>query len=427
MIPATFGLNFPKVKNKIIQITKRAKEASHKLAGLSTSLKNRVLKGMARAILLHKNDIIRANARDIKLAKKQGLSTAMMDRLLLDDKRLATMAQGLRDVAALPDPVGQVVEHRKRNGLDIKRMRIPLGVIGMIYESRPNVTVDAAGLCFKSGNAVVLRGGSEAFHSNRVLVQILRSVLRRAKLNPDIISMIPQTDHRAMIEMLKMQNDIDVLIPRGGENLMRFISEHSKIPVIKHDKGVCSIFVDESAKLDEAIRIILNAKTQRPGVCNALESLYVHRKIAKKFLPELFSALSAGGVELRGDAASRQIIPQINRASKKDFGTEYLDLILSIKTVKDLDDAIANIRKYYSRHTESILTESWANAQKFVQALDSSCVMVNTSTRFNDGGELGLGAEIGISTSKLHAYGPMGLAELTTTHYVVESPYKVRN
>lgn len=403
-----------------------AKLASRESAGLPTLLKNALLKKIARELVRRGPEIQASNARDLILAKKKKLSAAMLDRLLLDEKRIRAMSLGLVDVARLPDPVGQVVEHRERNGLDIKRVRIPLGVIGMIYESRPNVTVDAAALCLKSGNAVVLRGGSEAFHSNLILTRIMRAVLKQNRVNPDIISMIPFTDRQAMIEMLKLENFIDVLIPRGGENLMRFIRKHSQIPVIKHDKGVCSIFVDESARLDRAVEIIINAKTQRPGVCNALESLYVHCKVAEKFLPDLFSKLTASGVELRGDASSRKIIPEIKRAGETDFGAEYLDLILSVKIVKDVDDAITSIRKYYSHHTESILTERPSNAKKFINALDSSCVMVNTSTRFNDGFELGLGAEIGISTTKLHAYGPMGLAELTTTHYVVESDYRVR-
>lgn len=414
------------MKDRIIKIVRSAKVASRGAAGLSTSVKNSLLKTMARELVRRGPEIMAANAKDFLVAKKQTLSAAMLDRLLLDEKRIRAMGQGLIDVSRLPDPVGQVVEHRKRNGLEIKRVRIPLGVIGMIYESRPNVTVDAAGLCLKSGNAIVLRGGSEAFHSNLILAKIMRAVLKQHGVNPDIVSIIPFTERQAMIEMLRLENFIDVLIPRGGANLMRFISEHSKIPVIKHDRGVCSIFVDESARLDKAIDIIINAKTQRPGVCNAVESLYIHRKVAKKFLPELFSALSAKGVELRGDVASRQIVPQMKKATEKDFATEYLDLVLSVKLVKNVDDAIANIRKYYSCHTESIITENRAHAAKFVNALDSSCVMVNTSTRFNDGGELGLGAEIGISTAKLHAYGPMGLAELTTTHYVVSSSYKVR-
>lgn len=414
------------MKNQTAQIVHQAKAASFDAASLSTPVKNRLLKTIAAELVRRCAEITTANARDLALGKKLKLSAAMLDRLHLDKKRIQLMSQGLIAVSRLPDPVGQVVEERKNNGLHISRVRIPLGVIGMIYESRPNVTVDAAALCLKSGNAVVLRGGSEAFQTSRVLVKIMRDVLIHAKINPNIISMIPQTDRRAMITMLALKDDIDVLIPRGGENLMRFVSEHSKIPVIKHDRGVCGIFVDESAKTDESIALILNAKTQRPGVCNALESLYVHRKISKKFLPLLFEELSASGVELRGDVHSQKIIPQIKKASEQDFGREYLDLILSVKVVKDVDEAVANIRKYGSRHTESILTQTPKHAQKFTDALDASCVMVNTSTRFNDGFELGLGAEIGISTTKLHAYGPMGLAELTTTHYVVKSDYRVR-
>lgn len=414
-------------KAQIENIAKHARESSHALSTIPTKNKNAVLKDLAKILVQSSRQIMTENVKDVKAAQKNGLSAALIDRLVLNEKRIHAMSAAVLDVVKLPDPVGEVVEKRKRNGLLIKRVRIPLGVVGMIYESRPNVTVDAASLCFKSGNAVILRGGSEAFFSNKVLVKIISRVLKKNGIDPAVVSMVPGTDRAAMKDLLTMAEYIDVVIPRGGEGLMKFISENSKIPVIKHDKGVCSIFVDESAKISQAIQVIENAKVQRPGVCNALETLYVHKTIAKKLLPKLCAELVHAGVEIRGDDNVRKIIPDAKKATEADYAMEYLDLILAIKTVKDVDDAIKNIIKYSSNHTESILTQNKMNAQKFVRSLSSSCVMVNTSTRFNDGGELGLGAEIGISTTKLHAYGPMGLKELTAVKYVVESNYKVRN
>ena len=411
---------------KIQKIARQAKIASTELSVLPTNKKNKILYDLAHLLWKKQEDIISENQKDVSRAKRKGLSGALIDRLMLNEKRIKAMCEALKDVACLKDPVGEVLEKRQRNGLEIKRVRIPLGVIGMIYESRPNVTVDAAGLCLKSGNAIVLRGGSEAFLSNRVLVKIISQVLKKHHVNPAAVSMVPDTDRKSMIALMQLDCDIDLLIPRGGEELMRFVKKHSKIPVIRHDKGVCSIFVDDSAKINGAISVIVNAKTQRPGVCNALESLYVHKKISSLFFKKLIPELVSRGVELRGDAKINKEFPFVKKAKEEDFRTEYLDLILSMKIVKDVDDAIQNIRRYSSHHTESILTESKSNAEKFVKSLDSSCVMVNTSTRFNDGGELGLGAEIGISTTKLHAYGPMGLAELTTSRFVVKSRYKVR-
>ena len=411
---------------KIQKIARQAKIASTELSVLPTNKKNKILYDLAHLLWKKQEDIISENQKDVSRAKRKGLSGALIDRLMLNEKRIKAMCEALKDVACLKDPVGEVLEKRQRNGLEIKRVRIPLGVIGMIYESRPNVTVDAAGLCLKSGNAIVLRGGSEAFLSNRVLVKIISQVLKKHHVNPAAVSMVPDTDRKSMIALMQLDCDIDLLIPRGGEELMRFVKKHSKIPVIRHDKGVCSIFVDDSAKINGAISVIVNAKTQRLGVCNALESLYVHKKISSLFFKKLIPELVSRGVELRGDAKIKKEFPFVKKAKEEDFRTEYLDLILSMKIVKDVDDAIQNIRRYSSHHTESILTESKSNAEKFVKSLDSSCVMVNTSTRFNDGGELGLGAEIGISTTKLHAYGPMGLAELTTSRFVVKSRYKVR-
>ena len=411
---------------KIESLVKQAKKASHSLLTLSTAKKNKVLLELAKALLRSQKDIIAFNQKDVALATSKGLSGAMIDRLILNEKRITAMSDAVREVASLPDPIGQIVETRERQGLHIKRVRIPLGVIAMIYESRPNVTIDAASLCFKSGNAVILRGGSEAFYSNQCLVKIMQEILQKHHIDPAVVSFVPFTDRQAMIDLLQFDKEISVVIPRGGENLMQFIKEHSKVPVIKHDKGVCSIFVDNSAKVSASLEVIYNAKVQRPGVCNALENLYVHEKIAAEFLPQLFQRLSAADVEIRGDAVARSVVPQMKRAVEKDFDTEYLDLILAVKVVKNVEDAVSEIRAHSSGHTESILTQNKKNATFFVNELDSSCVMVNTSTRFNDGGELGLGAEIGISTTKLHAYGPMGLNELTSTKFVVESDYKTR-
>lgn len=410
----------------IKNLAAKCREASFSLLGMSTELKNRVLIQMAANLRANLGRIIKENAKDLKVADQKKLSPAMKDRLILNEKRVEEMARGLEEVAALPDPVGQVVRATDRpNGLHVERVRIPLGVVGVIYESRPNVTVDAAGLCFKSGNAVILRGGSEALHSNKILGTLLQESLKKNGIPPAVITVIPTADRKALNELLTLTQFIDVLIPRGGEGLMKFMEAHSKIPVIKHDKGVCSIFVDETADLAAALWTVENSKVQRPGVCNALENLLVHEKIAAEFLPKLAAHLGAC-VELRGDPQARKIVPTMRKATEKDWSTEYLELILAVKVVKNIEEAIAFIRKYGSHHTESILTQDQAHALQFIQKLDSSCVMVNASTRFNDGGQLGLGAEIGISTSKLHAYGPMGLEELTTMKFVVHGEGQVR-
>lgn len=411
----------------IKQSAKKCRQAASSLAELDTDLKNKILLEMAEALLSRKKDILRENARDLKSAEGKKLKPAFMDRLTLDEKRIFEMVHGLTEVADLPDPVGKVVaEWERPNGLKVSRVRIPLGVIGIIYESRPNVTVDAAGLCFKSGNAVFLRGGSEAIHSNKILGKILQDVLLKNRLPPAAITVVPTTDRKAMVQMLKTTESIDLIIPRGGEGLMKFVEEHSKIPVVKHDKGVCNIFVDESADMDMAIRIIENAKVSRPGVCNAVENIIVHEKIAPPFLPRLYTSLKALHVELRGDEISRKIVKEMKRATERDWSREYLDLILSVRVVPNFQEGIYFIRRYGSRHTESIITRNQDNAEKFIRSLDSSCVLVNASTRFNDGGQLGLGAEIGISTTKLHAYGPMGLEELTTVRFVVHGSGQIR-
>jgi len=337
------------------------------------------------------------------------------------------MRDGLAEVAALPDPVGEVEKMVKRpNGLLVGRMRVPLGVIGMIYESRPNVTVDAAALCLKAGNAIILRGGSEAIHSNRALALVLQEALLSQGISGDAIQVIPVTDRAAVNFMLSQEESIDLIIPRGGEGLIRFVAETSRIPVLKHYKGVCHIYVDRDADLSQASPIIINSKAQRPGVCNALEGLLIHKDIADEYLPVLTSELIKNGVKLRGCEKSVKIASDISQAEEKDWGTEFLDLILCVKVVNDMDEAFAYIDEYGSQHTEIILTENYSNAQRFLNEVDASAVMVNASTRFNDGGQLGLGAEIGISTTKLHAYGPMGLEELTTRKFIVYGQGQVR-
>lgn len=418
VIMATFNLE---------KTVSKCRNAARALALLTSEEKNKILAAFAKALRSNTEKIIKENTKDIKAGEKKKLSKAMLDRLLLNEKRIEEMAGGLEEVINLPDPVGIVVkEYQRPNGLTVKRVRIPLGVIGVIYESRPNVTVDAAGLCFKSGNAVVLRGGSEAIYSNKILGQILQAVLKTHKIPIEAITVIPSTDRGLLTKLLKLSQYIDVLIPRGGESLMRFMEENSKIPVIKHDKGVCNLFVDSDADLTKAIPIIANAKAQRPGVCNALENLLVHEKIAKHFLPLLQVKLTELGVELRGDEKAKKILKKIKKATKADWSTEYLDLILAVKVVKNADEAINFIQTYGSHHTEAILTENKSLSDRFIRSLDSSCIVVNASTRFNDGGQLGLGAEIGISTTKLHAYGPMGLEELTTTQFVVYGEGQIR-
>jgi glutamate-5-semialdehyde dehydrogenase len=390
-------------------------------------MKNKALLEMANNLERHQEWLIVENQKDLTVGKKSRLSSALIDRLRLTPSVIHGMAEGLREVARLPDPVGEVIKMWKRpNGLMVGRMRIPLGVIGIIYESRPNVTADAAGLCLKSGNSVILRGGSEAFHSNQAIGQILRKILAHIGLPQEAIQIFPHTEREAIREMLRLEDDIDLIIPRGGEELIRFVASHSKIPVVKHYKGVCHIFVDETADPEMATRICLNAKVQRPGVCNAMETLLIHEKVASRFLPKIGKALQKEGVELRGCPQTKKILSHIKAAGEKDWFEEYLDLILSIKVVKGIQEAIDHIARYGSLHTEAIITSDYQNAQKFLKEVHSSCVLANASTRFNDGFELGLGAEIGISTSKLHAFGPMGLEELTTTKFIVYGEGQIR-
>lgn len=413
--------------NLLNDIASRSRIASNRLAKSSSGAKDKALIKMAQDLVEKADYIISENQKDVDDAKSKGLSSAMIDRLTLTKERLEKVAGGLREVAALTDPVGEIVRMWTRpNGLKVGKMRIPLGVIGIIYESRPNVTADAAGLCIKSGNAVILRGGSETIRSNMAIGEILRNALSDNGLPEDAVQIIPVTDRNAILEMLKLDELIDLIIPRGGEGLIRFVAENSRIPVLKHYKGVCHVFVDESADLDMAENISINAKVQRPGVCNSIETLLVHESIAEDFLPKVSKAFLEKGVELRGCSRTKKIIPEVLEATENDWYEEYLELILSVKVVDDIDDATAHIEKYGSMHTETIVTQDYANSQNFINGVNSSTVMVNASTRFSDGFELGLGAEIGISTSKLHAFGPMGLEELTTTKFIVLGEGQIR-
>jgi len=415
------------IKEQVIEIAEKTKEAASTLANISSRVKDKALLEMADELIKNMDYLITENAKDLDYAKNKGLSKAMIDRLTLDESTIKGMAEGLKEVAALPDPVGEVTSMWKRpNGLLVGRMRIPLGVIGIIYESRPNVTADAAALCLKSGNAVILRGGSEAINSNLAITRILQDVLRNVNIPEAAIQIIPITDRQAVNEMLKLEEYIDIIIPRGGEELIRAVVNQSRIPVIKHYKGVCHIFVDESADLDMAVTICMNAKTQRPGVCNAMETLLVHKKIAETFLPRVAKNLKDAGVTLKGCENTRTILSDIEEATEEDWYEEYLDLILAIRVVNDMDEAMAHIEKYGSLHTESIITRDYNNSQRFLNEVNSSTVLANASTRFSDGFELGLGAEIGISTTKLHAFGPMGLQELTTTKFIIYGNGQIR-
>lgn len=415
------------VESTILEMAKTAKLAAREIAKSSPAQKNDALLIIAAKIEKNAIAIQADNEKDLAAAREKGLSAAMIDRLTIKDATIASMADGLRQVAALEDPVGAITKSWKRpNGLEISRMRIPLGVIGFIYESRPNVTVDAAGLCLKAGNAVILRGGSEALHSNRALAAIIGESLVEAGLPSTIVQVVPVSDRQAVNALLSQEEYVDLIIPRGGEGLIRFVVEHSSIPVLKHYKGVCHVYVDEAADLAMAEEICLNAKAHRPGVCNAMETMLVHEKIAEAFLPAMAETFAKAGVSLRGCEKTRKILPHIEPAVEEDWHAEYLDLILAVRVVADMDQAIRHTAEYGSNHTEAIITNDYARARRFVREADSSAVMVNASTRFNDGGELGLGAEIGISTSKLHAFGPMGLEELTTTKFVVFGDGQVR-
>jgi glutamate-5-semialdehyde dehydrogenase len=415
------------IAEQVARIAVEARQASFEMALLSATIKNDMLYAMAKALEEQTGVLIAENAKDLEGGRQKGLSGAMLDRLMLDEKRIGAIADALREVAALPDPVGEVTKMWKRpNELMVGKMRIPLGTIGIIYEARPNVTADAAALCLKAGNAVVLRGGSEAINSNRAIAGILQGVMKEMGIPEAALSLITFTEREGVLEMLKQEESIDLIIPRGGESLIRFVVENSRIPVIKHYKGVCHIFVDQSADFDKAEQIIVNSKTQRPGVCNALETLLIHRDVAAEFIPRIAATLSGLGVELRGDDAFRSFAPAATAATEDDWYAEYLELILACRVVDDMDAAIAHINRYCSLHTESIITSDYSRAQRFIRQVNSSCVMVNASTRFSDGNQLGLGAEIGISTTKLHSFGPMGLEDLTTTKFIVYGDGQIR-
>jgi glutamate-5-semialdehyde dehydrogenase len=415
------------IAEQMAKVAKDAKAAAQVMAGLSTAVKNDLLRRMADALVERSAELIAANEKDLAAAREAGLAPAMLDRLTLDPKRVSAMADGLREVADLPDPVGEVTGMwRRPNGLQVGRMRIPLGVIGIVYEARPNVTADAAGLCLKSGNAVILRGGKEAVHSNLAIGRVLTGELERLRLPAAALQVIETTDRTAVLELLTREEEIDLIIPRGGEGLIRFVAEHSRIPVIKHYKGVCHVFVDASADFADAERIALNAKVQRPGVCNSMETLLIHQDIAETFIPRIAAAMRTQGVELRGCPITCEFAPEAVPATEDDWHAEYLDLILAVRVVENLDEAIAHIRTYGSLHTEAIVTRDYANAQRFLREVNSSVVAVNASTRFADGNQLGLGAEIGISTTKLHSFGPMGLEDLTTRKFIIYGDGQIR-
>lgn len=415
------------VEGMIKEMALAARDAARSLRRVDRPKKDASLDLMAARLKERKGEIQRENAKDVAQAREGGLSPAMIDRLTLTDKVIDEMAAGILEVAGLPDPVGQVTGMwRRPNGLQVGRVRIPLGVIGFIYESRPNVTVDAAALCLKSGNAVILKGGSEALHSNLILGEILREALAKTGLPEKAIQVVPTADREAVTSLLRMEDLVDLIIPRGGEGLIRFVAANSRIPVLKHYKGVCHIYVDEEADLNLASDVCFNAKVQRPGVCNAMETMLVHHSVAKAFLPGMVKRLREAGVEIRGCPRTQAVVPDAKPAEESDWPAEFLDLILAVKVVAGMDEALDHIEQYGSNHTEAIVTKNYDRARRFLAEVDSSVVLVNASTRFNDGFQLGLGAEIGISTSKLHAFGPMGLEELTTTKFIVYGDGQVR-
>jgi glutamate-5-semialdehyde dehydrogenase len=408
-------------------LARRARVASRALATASTAQKNQWLEKTAAILLNRAEDILAANDGDLAATKSSGLSSAQIDRLQLNNDRLQSAAAGLREIANLPDPVGRVLDSSVRpNGLRVEKVGVPLGVIFFIYESRPNVTLDAAGLCVKSGNAVILRGGSEAQHSNAALVGIIQESLKEVGLPADAVQLVANPDRAAVGHLLRLNQWIDLAIPRGGESLIRRVAEEARMPVLKHYKGNCHVYVDRSADLKMAERIVVNAKCQRPGVCNAAESLLVHQAIAEKFLPAMARTLRQRGVELRGCERTRRLVPDAKPATEEDYAAEYLDLIMSVRIVADLDHAIDHIARYGSQHSDAIVTADPEAARRFIAEVDSSAVLVNASTRFNDGYELGLGGEIGISTDKFHARGPCGLQELTSYKYIVYGDGQVR-
>ena len=409
------------------QLAKKAHQASYKVAQLTTVQKNKALKAMARALIDNKKYIIDQNNKDVKKAIKNKLKKSFIDRLALTDKRIKEMSLSLKEVAALKDPIGEVMMQTKRpNGIKLQKVRVPIGTVLIVYEARPNVTSDCVGLLFKTSNVGILRGGSDAIYSNKAIAKVLQKALRKSGINFDVFFVVEKTDYKTVDSLLKQSENIDLVIPRGGESLIRKVVESSHIPVIKHYKGICSIFVDKTADTKKALNICANAKAQRPSVCNAVETILVHKGVARKFLTRLKKEFDSLGIEIRGDSQAKKIISGIKTATKEDYLTEFLDLTVAIKIVNSIDEAIAHINEYGSHHTDSILTKTKANADKFLREVDSACCFVNMSTRFSDGFQFGLGAEIGISTDKLHARGPMGLEELTTYKWVGQGTGQIR-
>lgn len=405
---------------ELIEKGKLAKSAALKLSSLATNVKDTALLSIADALCENSDYIIAENEKDVQKGKENNMSVSLLDRLSLNKDRIEAMAEGIRQIAALNDPIGEVIHQTKRpNGLKIGKVRVPLGVIGIIYEARPNVTADAAALCIKSGNAVILRGGKEAFNSNMAIVKVMQNAGYNAGLPVGSINLVEDTSRESATALMKLNDYLDVIIPRGGAGLIRAVVENATVPAIETGTGNCHVFVDKTADLEMAKNIVINAKTSRPGVCNAEEKLLVHKDIADKFLPDMLSALKEKGVEIIGDENVLKIMPECTSATEEDWGTEYLDLKIGVKVVNDVDEAISHINKYNSKHSEAIITESYENSQKFLDQIDAAAVYVNASTRFTDGFEFGFGAEIGISTQKMHARGPMGLSELTTTKYII--------
>ena len=411
----------------LTEMGQRAKDAAAVLAKVSSEQKNKALLEAAKALRQSADTILAANAQDLKRGRENGMSEALLDRLMVNPARIDAMAEGLEQIVTLDDPIGEILSMKKRpNGLMIGQMRVPFGVIGIIYESRPNVTADAFGLCFKTGNAVILRGGSDAISSNTAIAEILRNALVSAGMPKDSIQLVTDTSHETAREMMRLNRYIDVLIPRGGARLIRTVVENSTVPVIETGTGNCHVYVDEFADLDMAVNIIVNAKTQRLGTCNTCESLVVHSKVAEEVIPKIAKALFEKDVEIRGDEEARKLVPQIHEASEEDWGREYLDRIISLKVVDSVDEAIAHINRYNTGHSEAIVTKDYEHAQQFLREVDAAAVYVNASTRFTDGFEFGFGAEIGISTQKLHARGPMGLLTLTSTKYIIYGDGQIR-
>lgn len=415
------------IMTNLEEMGQNAQNAAFELGQLGTQQKNAALLNMANSLVSNTEKILTANKEDIETAKKNGLKQAMVDRLLLTPDRINDMSNGLRQVMDLPDPIGKIDRGwTTETGLDITQERVPLGVIGMIYEARPNVTVDAAGLCFKAGNAVILRGGKEAINSNIVLSEILRTALKNVDINPNAVQLIDDISHETAQKMMELSDYIDVLIPRGSGKFIKMVVDKAKVPIIETGAGNCHIYVDKDADLDKALKIIINAKVQRPSVCNAAEKIVIHKDVANEFLPKIYAALRANNVEVRGDTLSKAICPDIIPATEEDWGTEYDDYIIAIKIVDSIDEAIKHVNKYNTKHSESIITENYSSSRQFMKQIDAAVVYTNASTRFTDGQQFGFGAEIGISTQKLHARGPMGANELTTTKYLVQGDGQIR-